>query len=183
MSALDRPGGTALLLVDLQEDVLAPCVDVPGVLARTARLLARARTAAVPVVHVQHTGGGLEPGTPGWQIAAQVRPTAGEPVVHKRFRDSFTDTDLDDVLAAAGVDRLVIAGAQSDFCVRTTTHRAAVEGYDVTLVSDCHTTTDQNPGGQHLSAAHVVAHCTANIAGLRYPGVAIGVAPHDTVAL
>ena len=63
---------------------------------------------------------------------------------------------LDDVLAAAGVDRLVIAGAQSDFCVRTTTHRAAVDGYDVTLVSDCHTTTDQDTGGQHLSAAQIV---------------------------
>ncbi len=147
-----RPGGTALVLIDLQVDVLAPCGDVPGVLERTARLLARARSSGVPVAH-------------------------------KRYRDAFAGTDLTEVLAAAGADRLVVAGAQSDCCVRATLHRAAVEGYDLTLVADCHTTTGQDAAGVHLTAEQVVAHCTADIAGLRYPGRTIGVAPHDTVPL
>ncbi|HEY0216136.1 MAG TPA: cysteine hydrolase family protein [Cellulomonas sp.] len=183
MSTPVRPGGTALVLIDLQVDVLAPCGDVPGVLERTARLLARARSSGVPVVHVQHSEEGLDPGTPGWQIAAPVRPVDGEPVVHKRYRDAFAGTDLTEVLAAAGADRLVVAGAQSDCCVRATLHRAAVEGYDLTPVADCHTTTGQDAAGVHLTAEQVVAHCTADIAGLRYPGRTIGVAPHDTVPL
>jgi nicotinamidase-related amidase len=183
VSTLDRRGGTALLLIDLQVDVLGPCTDADQVVARTAHLLDRARTAGVPVVHVQHSEPGLEPGTAGWPIVEAVRPAADEPVVHKRYRDSFAGTDLAAVLADLDVDRLVIAGAQSDYCVRATVHRAAIEGYDVTLVADCHTTTGQDVGGQHLTGAQLIAHCTANVAGLRAPGVTICVADHRAVPL
>jgi nicotinamidase-related amidase len=109
VSTLDRRGGTALLLIDLQVDVLGPCTDADQVVARTAHLLDRARTAGVPVVHVQHSEPGLEPGTAGWPIVEAVRPAADEPVVHKRYRDSFAGTDLAAVLADLDVDRLVIA--------------------------------------------------------------------------
>jgi nicotinamidase-related amidase len=183
VTTLDRRGGTALLLIDLQVEVLAPCTDAEQVVTRTAHLLARARAEGVPVVHVQHTEPGLEPGTVGWPIVDPVRPAPGEPVVHKRYRDSFAGTDLAAVLADLDVDRLVVAGAQSDYCVRATVHRAAIEGYDVTLVADCHTTTGQDVGGQHLTGAQVVAHCTANVAGLRHPGVTIIVADHRAVPL
>lgn len=183
MSTLDRRGGTALLLIDLQNGVLATCTDADGVLERTARLLSRARADGTPVVHVQHEDAGLRPGTADWQLAEAVRPVDGEPVVAKRYRDAFVDTALAEQLAAAGVDRLVVAGAQSDFCVRHTAQRAAIEGYDVTLVSDCHTTEDVDTGGQHLTGAQIVAHTTANFASLRYPGRTLTAEPHDTVRL
>ena len=43
-------------------------------------------------------------------------------------------------LAERGVGRLVVTGAQTDACVRSTLHGAFVRGYDVTLVADAHTT-------------------------------------------
>ncbi len=67
--------------------------------------------------------------------------------MHKSFADSFEDTDLEEVLAGAGIGRLVVAGAQTDECIRSTIHGAFVRGYDVTLVGDAHTTEDQSEWG------------------------------------
>jgi isochorismate hydrolase len=68
-------------------------------------------------------------------------------LVHKTFGDSFEDTDLEEVLAKAGVGRLVVTGAQTDACIRSTIHGAFARGYDVTLVGDAHTTEDQSAWG------------------------------------
>ena len=65
----------------------------------------------------------------------------------KNYGDAFEDTDLEDVLAELGVGRLVVTGAQTDACVRSTLHGAFVRGYDTTLVSDAHTTEDLTEWG------------------------------------
>ena len=70
-----------------------------------------------------------------------------EPLVHKSYGDSFEGTDLEAVLTELGVGRLVVTGAQTDACVRSTIHGAFVRGYDVTLVRDAHTTEDLSAWG------------------------------------
>ena len=95
-----------------------------------------------PVVWVQHSGDDLAAGSDGVAVRPRAAQGAAEPLVHKRYGDSFEDTDLEDVLAAAGVGRLVVAGAQTDECIRSTIHGAFTRGYDVTLVGDAHTTED-----------------------------------------
>lgn len=173
---------TVLLVIDLQVGVLPGCLDADGVLARTDALVRRARAEEVPVVWVQDHAV-WEPGEPDWALAAPLHRLASEPVVGKAYRDAFAGTDLAEVLAGLGATRLVVAGAQSDYCVRTTTQSAAVRGFDVTLVSDAHTTTDAAWGGVAVSAEQVVAHTNMYFSGLRYPGRTFGVAPHDEVAL
>ncbi|RMI09585.1 cysteine hydrolase family protein [Cellulomonas triticagri] len=173
---------TVLLVIDLQVGVLPGCLDADGVLARTDALVRRARAEGVPVVWVQDHAV-WEPGEPDWALAAPLHRLASEPVVGKAYRDAFAGTDLAEVLAGLGATRLVVAGAQSDYCVRTTTQSAAVRGFDVTLVSDAHTTTDAVWGGVAVSAEQVVAHANMYFAGLRYPGQTFGIAPHDEVAL
>ena len=168
-------------MIDMQAAVMSDCLDREGVLERTARLVDRARAAGTAVVYIQHEGAGLDRGTSGWQIAAPLRVVPGEPVVAKRFRDAFASTELEQTLAGLGADRLVIAGAQSDFCVRATTQRAAAEGYDVTLVSDCHTTQDVEFDGVLIGAAQIVAHTNLYMSTLRYPGQSVGVAAHHLV--
>ena len=74
-------------------------------------------------------------------------PDSGEPLVDKRYPDSFEETTLESVLADLAVGRLVVVGAQTDECVRSTLHGALVRGYDATLVSDAHTTEDQTEWG------------------------------------
>ncbi|MBT2475919.1 isochorismatase family protein, partial [Microbacterium sp. ISL-103] len=149
-------GRTVVVVIDLQAGVTPGCFDEHGVLARAAALVDRARASDVPVVWVHHDPVGL--GTPEWELAAPLHRADGEPLVHKSYRDSFADTTLRETLDELGATRLIIAGAQSDFCVRTTMQRAAAEGYDVTLVSDAHTTSDTEWGGVPISGEQIVAH-------------------------
>lgn len=174
---------TVLLVIDLQVDVVASCWDADGVVARTVALVRRARGAGVPVVWVQHEEPELERGTPGWELAPGLLPVEGEPIVHKEYRDAFAETGLDDILEELDATRLVVAGAQSDYCVRTTTQSAAVRGYDLVLVSDAHTTCDASWDGVTISGEQIVAHTNLYVSGLRYPGQEIGIATHDEVQL
>ncbi len=173
---------TALVLIDLQVGVLVDCDQADVVLARTARLVARARAAGVPVVWVQDYED-FPVGSAEWQLAAPLVAEDGDARVQKLYRDSFAGTDLEEILRRLDVRHLVVAGAQSDFCIRTTTQSAAVRGYDVTLVSDAHTTTDASWDGQTLTAAQIVAHTNMYFAGLEYPGREFTIATHDTVRL
>lgn len=178
----DSQAPSALLVIDLQRGVLVDCFDADGVVRRTAALVDRARASGVPVVWVQD-GVDFPPGTDGWQLAAGLERADDEPLIHKSYRDAFVETELDEVLEAADIARLVIAGAQSDYCVRTTAQSAAVRGYDVTLVSDAHTTADAEWDGVTISAEQIVAHTNRYFSGLRYPGQLFGVAAHDVVPL
>jgi nicotinamidase-related amidase len=148
---------TAFLVVDLQKGVLADdgTWDPAGVVSRVAGLVDRARAAEVPVVWVQHNSRELVAGEEPWQLADGLSPAEGETVVQKRYGDSFEETELGEVLDAVGADHLVIAGAQTDACIRSTLHGAVHRGYDVTLVSDCHTTGEipaEWTGGELISA-------------------------------
>lgn len=160
---------TVLLVIDLQKGVLPGCHDAGGVVARTAALVDRARAAGTPVVWVQHEADDLPAGSAEWAFADGLEPGAGEPVVAKHYRDAFADTDLDEVLDGFDVTRLVVAGAQSDRCIRTTTQSAAVRGYDVTLVGDAHTTTDAEWDGVEITGEQIIAHTNLYFSGLRYP--------------
>lgn len=173
---------TAVLVIDLQVAVVPGCHDAAGVLTRTAALVERARREGAPVIWVQHHGDDPE-GTPGWALAAPLERAPGEPLVRKAHRDSFAGTDLAQLLDHLAVTRLVVAGAQSDYCVRTTAAAAAARGFDVTLVSDAHTTRDAVWQDVHVSAEQIIAHTTMYFAGLTYPGQHHGVATHDSVRL
>lgn len=156
-SLTDRPS-TALLVVDLQQGVIDGAPHRDDVLARVNDLIERARTQGTPVVWVQHSDDGLVEGSPEWQLAAELVPRRDdEPLVAKRHGDSFEDTDLEEVLAERGVGRLVVTGAQTDACIRSTIHGGFVRGYDVTLVSDAHTTEDLTDYGAP-PPEQVIAH-------------------------
>jgi hypothetical protein len=94
------------------------------------------------VVWVQHASDELVRGSDGWQYVPELVRRDHEPLVHKRYGDAFEGTELEALLAARGVGHLVVAGAQTDACIRSTLHGAFVRGYDVTLVGDAHTTED-----------------------------------------
>ncbi|WP_298988818.1 isochorismatase family protein [uncultured Pseudokineococcus sp.] len=157
MSTLEGRTGTALLVVDVQVDVVAGAHDRDAVVGRVARLVERARAADVPVVWVQHSDAGLVSGSPGWQLVPELARGDHEALVPKEHGDSFEGTDLEEVLASVGAGHLVVAGAQTDACIRSTVHGAFTRGYDVTLVGDAHTTEDLSAYGAPPPAA-VIAH-------------------------
>ena len=147
MTTLKNRPNTALLVIDVQQGVVAGNHDRDAVVANVGSLVEKARREDVPVVWVQHSDEGLERGTDRWRIVSELAPAEAEPLVEKNYGDSFEDTTLESVLAGLGVGRLVVVGAQTDACVRSTLHGAFARGYDATLVSDAHTTEDQTAWG------------------------------------
>ena len=147
MTTLQNRPNTALLVVDVQNGVVAQAHEREAVVANVGSLVERARQEQVPVVWVQHSDDELERGSEAWRIVPELAPGEAEPLVEKHYGDSFEDTTLETVLSDLGVGRLVVAGAQTDECVRSTLHGAFVRGYDATLVSDAHTTEDLSAWG------------------------------------
>jgi nicotinamidase-related amidase len=142
----DRPN-TALLVVDVQNGVMAGTHGRDVVIANIARLTDKARAEGVTVVWVQHSSDDLTEGSDAWLYVAELNPDESEPVVHKRYGDAFEDTRLEEVLSQHNVGRLVVTGAQTDACIRATLHGAIVRGYDAVLVDDAHTTEDLTQWG------------------------------------
>lgn len=170
----DRPN-TALMVIDVQRGVVEGAHQREAVVANIATLVDRAREEGAPVVWVQHSDSGLEKGSDAWQYVPELTRQESEPLVHKTFGDSFEDTDLEDVLARAGVGRLVVSGAQTDACIRSTIHGAFARGYDVTLVGDAHTTEDLSAWGAP-PPEQVIAHTNLYWKEQSAPGRTAGVA-------
>jgi nicotinamidase-related amidase len=142
----DRPN-TALVVIDVQNGVVGDAYRRDQVVANIGTLVERARDDGVQVIWVQHSDEQLQKGSEAWEYVPELVRQDSEPLVHKTFGDSFEATDLEEVLARAGVGHIVVAGAQTDACIRSTIHGAFTRGYDVTLVGDAHTTEDQSDWG------------------------------------
>lgn len=175
----DRPN-TALLVIDVQNDVVGGAHNRDGVVANIAVLVGKARAAGIPVVWVQHSSDHLREGSDGWQFVPELGREAAEPLVPKRYADSFEETGLEAVLAELRVGRLIVTGAQTDECIRSTLHGAVVRGYDATLVSDAHTTEDQSEWGAPTPDL-VIAHTNLYWEYHRAPGRTAGTVPTDAV--
>jgi nicotinamidase-related amidase len=147
MTTLENRPNTALLVVDVQKGVVGGAHERDAVVANVASLVEKARQEQVPVVWVQHSDEGLAMGSDDWRIVPELTPGDAEPLIAKEYGDSFEDTSLETVLSDLGVGRLVVVGAQTDACIRSTLHGALARGYDATLVSDAHTTEDQTESG------------------------------------
>ncbi|MGW5645914.1 cysteine hydrolase family protein [Saccharopolyspora sp. NPDC003752] len=131
-----------LILVDYQNTYTRGVMELQGwseALDVAAVLLARAREAGTPVIHVVHDSG---EGTPYdiraeiGQIHPSVAPVDGEPVVVKHAPNSFHGTDLEQKLAAAGRENVIIVGFMTHMCVTFTSEGAFLRGYAPTVVAD-----------------------------------------------
>ena len=181
MTTLEHRPRTALLVIDVQNDVVGSAHERDAVVGRIRSLVDRARDEQVPVVWVQHSDEGLEHGSDGWRIVPELAPDPSEPLVEKSYGDSFEDTRLEDVLADLGVGRLVVTGAQTDACIRSTLHGALARGYDATLVSDAHTTEDQSQWGAP-PPDQVIAHTNLYWTYQTAPGRTAGTVATDRVS-
>jgi nicotinamidase-related amidase len=150
---------TALLIVDVQRslvDELAPTRRA-ALLKTLAEVLAHARGRQTPIVFIRHDDGGgpLAAGSPGWEIAHEIAPRAGEPIIDKRFRDAFRETRLADVLAQRSADHVIIGGMQTEFCIDSTIREAERRGFRVTLIADGHATYAADGLSEDQIRAHV----------------------------
>ncbi|MDO9457735.1 isochorismatase family protein [Nocardioides sp.] len=184
MSTHTLPSKTVLLVVDVQHGNTDGGFDRDGVVGRIRGLIDRARADDVPVLWIQHEAGPFVPGSEPWQIVEEVRPGDGDTVIGKQFLDSFADTDLRERLDALGATRLVVCGAATDACIRSTAARSQIEGYDTVLVADGHTTDEgpwplEMPDGSTvpIGAREMIAFTNFFVADTEYPGVTTEVVP------
>ena len=158
---------TALVIIDMQQGMFTDAVAPhrgEAVIEHCAELLRRARAAKIPVFHVQHDGPEGDPlhkGTPGFPHHPDVAPKPGEPVIVKQNISAFHGTDFDRQLKSKGIDRLVIAGMQTEMCVDSACRAARALGYKIVLADDAHTTFDTSV----LPAERIVAHHNATLNG------------------
>jgi len=157
MTTLANRPNTALIVIDVQNDVVGGAYERDTVVTNIGTLVGKARAAGVDVVWVQHNGDNLPRDSEGWQYVPELVRDDTEALVHKSYGDSFEETDLEAVLAERGIGRLVVAGAQTDECIRSTLHGAITRGYDATLVGDAHTTEDLSAYGAP-TPDKVIAH-------------------------
>ena len=167
-----RPGNqTTLVIVDVQVGVMAGSWDSPRVIDNVARTAAKARETGVPVIWVQHESDELPRDSAVWQLVPELVPAANETRVFKRYPSSFEDTDLEAALAALGTTHIVLAGAQTNWCIRATAYAALDRGYDLTLVADAHTTGPiEMEDGSRVEAASMIADLNVATTWLQYPG-------------
>ena len=161
---------SALLVIDVQVGVMAEAFERDSKIANMAKAIDKARAEGVPVIWVQHSDEELVLQSAEWEIVSELSPLPSETKVRKTFRSSFVDTNLEDVLSSLGVSHLYVCGAETNNCVRHTCHTALEMGYDLTLISDAHTTTGFEWNGYIVDAARVIDEQNTNFMGYSLPG-------------
>lgn len=177
MTSLENRPRTALLVIDMQNGVVTNAHERDHVIANIATLVGKARAEDVPVLWLQHSDDALPQGSEGWEYVPELERLDTEPLVHKTYGDSFEATDLEGLLAERGVGRLVVTGAQTEECIRSTLHGALVRGYDAALVSDAHTTEDMREWGFPVTPEQSIAYTNTYWSWAAAPGRKGSVAP------
>jgi nicotinamidase-related amidase len=153
---------SALVVIDVQVGVVSNAHERDQKIANMNIALEKARSKNIPIIWVQHSEDEMPIDSDHWQIVPELKPLPSEPIVRKTYRNTFEATNFEDVLDSLNVGHLYICGAQTNNCVRHTSHAALERGYDVTLIGDAHTTSGFEWNGYVVDAARVIDEQTTN---------------------
>ena len=175
---------TALLIIDVQQALCTgeeECFEINRVIENINHMSIRARIAGVPVVFIQHeeVNGPLVHDTAGWQLAEGLETEPEDIRVRKTTPDSFYQTKLQKLLQREEIERLIICGLQTDYCVNATVRQALILGYDVVLAADAHSTVDNGS----LSAEEIIAEHNKDLAHLTGSVARIDVMPAGQIRI
>jgi nicotinamidase-related amidase len=162
-------GSSALIVIDVQVNVVKDAYERDAKVAKMAEAVKKARAASIPVIWVRHSAEDLPLHSDGWQIVPELVPAAGEPIIEKKFRSTFVETNFEEVLAQLKISHLYICGAETNNCVRHTAMSALENGYDMTLIEDAHTTTGFEWDGFVMDAARTIDEQNTNFIGYQLP--------------
>lgn len=150
----------ALLIIDMQKGSFTPKTprfDTDGVVKRINELSSIFRNQNSSVIHIQHDGTGtgeFEINTTEWEILDTLNIELVDIQINKYANDVFYKSLLQSKLDELNIDHLYITGCATDFCVESTIQSAITKNYNITIVSDGHTTGDR----PHLKANQVIQH-------------------------
>ena len=150
----------ALLIIDMQKVSFTPKTprfESDLVIGRINRLSGMFRDKGLPVVFIQHNGrkeNFCQPGSEEWEILDDLVRKPADEVISKQANDSFYQTQLHQFLQMNHITELVITGCATDFCVDATVKSALTHDYNITIISDAHTTANR----PHLEASKIIEH-------------------------
>lgn len=171
MTSIRETDKTALLIVDMQVAVIDSTWNEVLVIANTACIVEKARKSGIPVIWVQHTNRNMGHDSPGWQLVPELTPHPDEIFIDKQFNSAFEKTTLEKTLSRLGISHLVLAGGLTNWCIQSTAYAALDKGYDLTLISDAHTTGDiVLDDGETIRALDIIREFNIVLAGVHYPG-------------
>jgi nicotinamidase-related amidase len=170
MSTLTNRNRRVLLVVDVQNGVVLDAWNRDEIVSRMAAIVVAARAHGLPIVWVQHNEPEMPIDSEYWHLVPELKIGLNEPLVHKQFRSSFEDTDLEDKLAELQANHLIVIGAQTNNCIRSTVYSALEKGYDVTLIADAHTTSDDEWNGNLISAENAIVEQNRTFENYELPG-------------
>jgi nicotinamidase-related amidase len=157
---------TALLVIDAQTGIIegpsiGPVYKKNEVLDIMKKVILRARNLQFPIIYIQDLDVGND-NPKEHEIHPEISPLSSDLVIKKKATNAFFQTNLQESLQEMGVEHLVIIGVKTEYCVDTTSRTATSLGFDVTLVGDGHSTTDN----QVLHAEQIIAHHNSHLHGL-----------------
>lgn len=158
---------TALLVIDVQVGLIAGAHAEQQVLRAINRCIKGLRDLRSKVFFIQHCHSSYEPmirGAAGWQLHPQLDQATGDVVLEKTASDAFYNTNLNEQLQSEGIEKLIVCGLQTEYCVDTTCRAAISLGYQTSLLQDGHTT-----GEAQLSAAQIIEHHNLVLSQLAHP--------------
>lgn len=170
MATVRDSGNSVLIIVDMQVAVMKEAWDSQRIISNVATAVREARSGGIPIIWMQHDDEHLPSGSPGWEWAGDLSPIPSETVVSKQFASSFEQTELEQSLEQAEASHIFLAGAATNFCVRATAYGALDRGYDLTLISDAHTTGTMELNGTTIDAAVIINDLNAVMSWIKYPG-------------
>ncbi|EAQ67201.1 Isochorismatase family protein [Marinomonas sp. MED121] len=163
----------ALLIIDMQKSLFkTPRHDFNGVVSRINTLADELRKAGGLVIYIQHNGAkedDLLEGSQGWEIIDELDKSETDFRLTKTACDAFYQTELEALLKSKGITEVVITGAATEFCVDTSLRACLSKGFNVTAISDGHTTANR----EHLSAEQIIKHHNWSWENLIIPNVDI----------
>ncbi|MFZ2227396.1 MAG: isochorismatase family protein [Candidatus Nanopelagicaceae bacterium] len=170
MSKFPGRNGAALLVIDVQNNVVEDAWHRDEIVKNINTAIEKARAGNTKVIWIQHSSKDLPMGSQGWEFVPELKPLDSEPIVPKIYRSSFEDTELEPLLDKMGISHLYITGAQTNNCVRHTSHAALERGYDVTLIKDAHTTSDVKWKTFDVHASDIIDDLNLSFWDYKLPG-------------
>lgn len=159
-----------LIVVDVQVGVMRKAWQASRIIEKVGIAVQKAREEGVPIVWVQHEDDELIHGSPEWKWVPELSPAEDELRIDKHFNSSFEQTSLEETLASLGATHILLAGAATNWCIRATAYGALERGYDLTLISDAHTTESMTlDNGVTIEAANVIDELNTVMTWLTYP--------------
>ncbi len=169
---------SALLVVDVQVGVMKNAWNSAEVIRNIGWVVDTSRTLGIPVFWVQHADHDLKTGSNEWKLVPTLTPLPNETKIYKQFNSAFENTSLEQNLKDLSISQIIVCGAATNWCIRSTVFAAIERGYDLILIQDAHSTVDaQLAEGHRIPAEHIVSEFNSTLGWLSYPNRTISVKP------